>query len=152
MVTLFFILYDSINKMSGERVYIPSKNAFGTIFKEGGIMGIKNSYSVIDDVGRRQIFVGKALDNIVFVKDCKNGLGCDFPNLPVDGVELIRQNEKLTKNECFELVQKYVTCSYEEQKMILEDVLKSGGKNVEPIPVDKKRKTRITRRSKRSSI
>jgi len=137
--------------MSGERVYIPSTNTFGTIFKEGGIMGIKNSYSAIDDAGRRLIFVGKSLDNIVFVKDCKTGLGCDFPTLPVDGVEKIKQNENLTKTECSELIQKYVSCTCEEQALILEDVMKSDGKNVEPLPVDKKKKTRITRRSKRSS-
>lgn len=138
--------------MSGERVYVPSTNTFGTIFKEGGILGIKNSYSVIDDAGRRQIFVGKSLDNIVFVKDCKNGLGCEFPNLPIDGVEKIKQNENLTKNECSELVQKYVSSCSEQKSIILEDVMNSNGKNVEPIPVEKKKKTRITRRSKRSSV
>ncbi len=48
----------------GRRVYMPSTKTFGTIVREGGILGLASSYAIVDDVGKRSVFVG---DNIDFV-------------------------------------------------------------------------------------
>lgn len=49
---------------AGRRVYMPSTKTFGTIVREGGILGLASSYAIVDDVGKRSVFVG---DNIDFV-------------------------------------------------------------------------------------
>ena len=41
-----------------EGVYIPGTTRFGNIVKKGGLFGLKDSFSIIDDTGKKQIIIG----------------------------------------------------------------------------------------------
>lgn len=47
---------------AGRRVYVPSKKTFGTVVREGGILGLKTSYAVVDDLGKKMVFIGEDVE------------------------------------------------------------------------------------------
>lgn len=61
-------------------MYVPCKTAFGTVVKEGGILGLPSSYAVIDDVGNKLVFFGDKID-LVYVDTSKDSFGkkCEIP-------------------------------------------------------------------------
>ena len=48
---------------AGRRVYVPSQKIFGTVVREGGILGLPASYAVVDDLGKKSVFFGDNIDN-----------------------------------------------------------------------------------------
>ena len=61
---------DLVDKM--ERVYIPGTTLFGNIVKKGGLFGLKDSFSVIDDIGKKYIFIGKNIGDFFYVETSEN--------------------------------------------------------------------------------
>ena len=51
--------------LKGSRVYVPQDRVFGTVVKHGGVLGIKDSYVVLEDGGRQKIFTGKSPDFVL---------------------------------------------------------------------------------------
>ena len=69
---------------SGKRVYVPSTKTFGTIVRTGGVLGLSASYAIVDDVGKRSVFVGKNVD-FVYVDSSQTPGGEDV-EIPPDVV------------------------------------------------------------------
>lgn len=65
---------------NGRRVYVPSTKTFGNVVKEGGILGIPSSYAIVDDVGKKLLFMGDKVD-FAYVDSSKtvNGEAIDVP-------------------------------------------------------------------------
>lgn len=138
-----------------DRVFIPSTNSFGSISKSGGILGLENSYRVVDDSGKRIVFVGKALENVVIVKDKKTGGGSVYENIPKDGVLEIRNNKKLSLAECSSKIKEYMCAGCDDREKILVDLSSnesdtcvSNNSHVSKPRVSKP-KTRVSRRVKK---
>lgn len=73
---------------TGRRVYVPSTGTFGTIVREGGILGLARSYAVVDDLGKQKLFVG---EDIEFVDvDSSETLSGEKVKLPEDVVPALR--------------------------------------------------------------
>jgi len=101
---------DLINKM--ERVYIPGTTRFGNIVKKGGLFGLKDSFSVIDDTGKKHIFLGKNIGDFFYVETSKNCKEEPYNEvIPADGYQII-------KNEyprCTKYISTYYDMSLEER-------------------------------------
>lgn len=69
-----------MNLAPSRRVYVPSRKTFGYIVKEGGILGLKSSFAVVDDNGKRLLFVGDTPE-FVYTDTSENTCGqkCDVP-------------------------------------------------------------------------
>lgn len=78
-----------MDSKNGRRVYVPSTKTFGTVIKEGGILGIPSSYAIVDDVGKKMVFVGDKLE-FVYVDSSKNVKG-ETIDIPPDVVPMIKQ-------------------------------------------------------------
>lgn len=78
-----------MDSKNGRRVYVPSTKTFGTVIKEGGILGIPSSYAIVDDVGKKIVFVGDKLE-FVYVDSSQNPKG-ETVNIPPDVVPIIRE-------------------------------------------------------------
>ena len=105
---------DLVDKM--ERVYIPGTTRFGNIVKKGGLFGLKDSFSIIDDTGKKQIFLGKNIVDFVYVETSENCKGeqCN-EGVPVDGYQII-------KNEyprCTKYISTYYDMSLEERNDLM---------------------------------
>ena len=72
-----------------DRVYIPGTTRFGNIVKKGAILGVKDSYAIIDDTGKRHIFIGKNKCQFVLTESGCNCLG-NSVSCPVDGYTIIK--------------------------------------------------------------
>lgn len=78
---------------NGRRVYIPSQKTFGTIVREGGILGLSGSYAVVDDLGKKAVFFGDSVE-FVYV-DCLekvDGEKVESSLVPPDVVPHFQQN------------------------------------------------------------
>jgi len=114
VITYIILNMDLITKM--ERVYMPGTTRFGNIVKKGGLFGIKDSFSVIDDTGKKQIFLGKNIGDFVYVETSENcnGEKCN-EGVPVDGYQII-------KNEyprCTKYISTYYDMSLEERNDLM---------------------------------
>ncbi len=105
---------DLVTKM--ERVYIPGTTRFGNIVKKGGLFGLKDSYSVIDDIGTKHIFVGKNIGSFYYTESCKNCNDEDHDcEIPEDGYQII-------KNEyprCTKYISTYYDMNLEERNDLM---------------------------------
>jgi len=93
---LFYLHNISTNKMDlipkMERVYIPSTEKFGHVVKKGGIFGVKDSFTIIDDAGGKSIYIGKNIGNFIFTESGKNCVGKECAHeIPVDGYQIIKK-------------------------------------------------------------
>ena len=104
---------DLINKM--ERVYIPGTTLFGNIVKKGGLFGLKDSFSVIDDIGKKYIFIGKNIGDFFYVETSENCNGECNHDIPEDGYQII-------KNEyprCTKYISTYYDMSLDERNDLM---------------------------------
>lgn len=81
---------------TGKRVYVPSTKTFGTIVRQGGILGLTSSYAVVDDVGERSVFLGNNME-FVYV-DSSQKPGGEAVKIPPDVVPELRK--KYSPGEC----------------------------------------------------
>ena len=98
-----------------DRVYVPSSGHFGHIQKKGGILGIKDSFAVIDDTGKRSIYVGKCLGDFTYCETKKTPLGDDCM-VPHDGVTLIKKEFPT----CGKFIKEYLKMTAEERQALCE--------------------------------
>ena len=98
-----------------ERVYLPSTGSFGNIQKKGGILGIKESYAIIDDSGKRTIYAGKTTGDFVYTESKCTSRG-DRMEIPMDGVTMIKKDFKGT--QCSKFLAKYSSMSAEEKESL----------------------------------
>jgi len=104
---------DLINKM--ERVYMPGTTRFGNIVKKGGLFGVKDSFSIIDDTGKKHIFIGKNIGNFFYVETSENCNGECNKDIPEDGYQII-------KNEyprCTKYISTYYDMSLDERNDLM---------------------------------
>lgn len=73
-----------------DRVYVPSTTCFGNIVKKGAILGVKDSFAVVDDTGRKSIYIGKNKGHFIYTESCCNCLGEHCHDVPMDGYQMIK--------------------------------------------------------------
>ena len=103
--------------IQGRRVYIPSKTTFGKIIRDGGILGLKNSFAIQDDIGNKIVYV-EEVPEFVYADTSKNVSGDDF-TIPNDVVPLFQENlscDQYTKMTC-----DYYKLSMEEREKVCEE-------------------------------
>lgn len=76
---------------AGRRVYIPSQKTFGTVVREGGILGLSASYAVVDDLGKKSVFIGDNIE-IVYVDSSEKVNGEKVERIPPDVVPHFQKN------------------------------------------------------------
>lgn len=123
-----------------DRVFVPSTGHFGHVQRKGGILGIKDSYAVIDDTGKRLIYTGKCLGDFVYSETKKTPLG-DEQEIPTDGITLFQKEfpgcgrfcakyNKMTPSERQALCDKWSHMSMVEKKCVLDESHITSGKSV----------------------
>lgn len=126
----------------GRRVYVPSTKTFGTIVRQGGILGLKSSFAIVDDLGKKSMFLG---DNIEFVYvDSSQTIKGTKVEIPQDVVPILRQ--KLTPTDARKKTVDLYNLSPEDRERECANILCTN--NQENKPEDKRP---VTRKSKRSS-
>ena len=107
-------LYCQMDFVKGERVFVPKTGEFAYVIKTGGILGLKDSYAIVNETGAKSVFMGKTSD-FVFVSSgmCPSGEKVDVPE---DGVSLIMDFTNATKAKRLSMVKKYNEMSYGEKK------------------------------------
>lgn len=109
---------------TGRRVYVPSTGTFGTIVREGGILGLAKSYAVVDDLGKQKLFVGEDIE-FVDVASSETLYG-EKVELPKDVVPTLR--EKFNPGEARKMViDLYNLCPGDREKAC-EDLLQKKSK------------------------
>ena len=109
---------------AGRRVYVPSTTTFGTIVREGGILGLAKSYAVVDDLGKKQVFVG---DDIEFVyADSSEKLCGERVEIPQDIVPTLR--EEYTPAEAGKMTRDLYKLPPEERGKACDEILKKSTK------------------------
>lgn len=133
-----------------ERVYLPGSEGFGDL-QQRGVLGVKNAYKIVDDDGKRVLFIGKTIDDVVLVNENKTGSGKDFKKeIPVDIVDNMRT--MLEKSELQEAMKRYRKCCNRKEKDDLFEEVKSQKKPSQKQPSQKKpSQKRVTRRKQRST-
>lgn len=116
----------------GRRVYVPSKTTFGTVIKQGGILGLSSSYAVVDDIGNRMVYFGEKAD-IVYVDTKQNPCGRQV-EIPHDVVDEIRkthtpQEAKKMTDELYALCPDERVKAFDEKKKTRKKVPKKSNKN-----------------------
>lgn len=132
---------------TGRRVYVPSTETFGTIVREGGILGLAKSYAVVDDLGKKQVFVG----DIEFVyADSSEKLSGERVEIPQDIVPALR--EEYTPAEAGKMTRDLYKLSPEERGKACDEILKKSTKKSSAKKAKKKTSERKPRKkSTRSS-
>ena len=97
-----------------ERVYLPGTEDFGDL-QQRGVLGVTNAYKVIDDQGKRTLFIGKTVDDVVLVNENRTGGGKEFTGMPVDIIDRIRR-KNLEQNEFQEYIRRYRQCANRREK------------------------------------
>ena len=118
--------------IEGRRVYIPSRNTFGKVIRDGGILGLSKSFAILDDVGNRMVFMEK-IPEFVYV-DTKQDESGDTKDIPEDVVPLFRKN--LTHEKAEKMTAEYYKLSTEERETICTDWMNcdfAGGHHPETI-------------------
>lgn len=132
---------------AGRRVYVPSKQIFGTVVREGGILGLKTSYAVVDDLGKKMVFVG---DDIEFVYvDSSEDLNGNKVEIPSEDVVPQIQNE-YSPHEARKMTIDLYEMSPEERGKACEKILKS--KKTATAKKASSKKSSSKRTSKRTSL
>ena len=100
--------------VKGERVFVPKTGEFAYVIKTGGILGLKDSYAIVNENGTKSVFMGKTSE-FVFVSSgmCPSGEKVDVPE---DGVSLIMDFKGATKAKRNSMVKKYNGMSCKEKK------------------------------------
>ena len=137
---------------AGRRVYVPSTKTFGTVVRQGGILGLAESYAVVDDLGKKKAFVG---NNIEFVYvDSSETLSGENVDIPEDVVPTIQ--EEHTPEEARKMtIDLYDLCPDERGKACAE-IMKSFGKKTSAKKTSAKKtsakgKKTSTRKSRKKS-
>ena len=131
----------------GRRVYVPSRDMFGNVVRNGGILGLKSSFAVIDDTGKRLVFVDKNPE-FVYVDTCEDVCG-HKKDIPEDVVTIFREN--LTKNDASKMTHDYCKMSREERDKMYNDWKHCLNNPAAPVPVPAEvveDKRPVTRRQK----
>lgn len=123
----------------GRRVYMPTTKTFGTIVREGGILGLKTSYAIVDDLGKKTVFIGDKAD-FVYV-DSSETVGGGKTEIPQDIVPILRKN--FTPTEARKKTLDFYNLCPEDREKECRHLLKCADKPEEKRPA--------TRKSKRSS-
>lgn len=126
---------------SGRRVYVPSTKTFGNIVRRGGILGLKESYALIDDLGKRVVYMGKPPE-FVYVDTGKTVDGIE-KSIPEDIVHCIR--EKLPAGEAAKKTKEFYQTPESDREEFCKKVLSGEKKNVTE---DKRPSTRSSRKKK----
>lgn len=137
--------------IEGRRVYIPSKKTFGKIIRDGGILGLSNSFAILDDTGNRMVFMDKVPEFVY--ADTKQNVSGEAKEIPEDVVPMFKKN--LTHEKCTKMTEEYYKLSEEERKTVCMDWMNcdlAGGNHPEiidtsvpvvpmekPTPVEKKK-------------
>lgn len=111
---------------SGRRVYMPSTKTFGTIVRQGGILGVTSSYAIVDDVGKRFVYVGGDID-LVYVDSSKTIDGEDA-EIPPDVVPLLK--DKYSRKEQIQMTRDLYETNIEDRENAYGKLMKglqSGG-------------------------
>jgi len=94
---------------------MPGTTRFGNIVKKGGLFGVKDSFSIIDDTGKKHIFIGKNIGNFFYVETSENCNGECNKDIPEDGYQII-------KNEyprCTKYISTYYDMSLDERNDLM---------------------------------
>lgn len=90
MVNNHKLKYTDVGNMkleAGRRVYVPSTKTFGTVVRHGGVLGLSKSYAIVDDLGKKTVFIG---DDIEFVYvDSSEKMSGEKVDIPQDVVPTI---------------------------------------------------------------
>jgi len=124
---------------AGRRVYVPSTKTFGTVVRQGGILGLSESYAIVDDLGNKKVFVGNKIE-FVFV-DSSEKLSGEKVDIPKDVVPTIQKEHAPAEARKMTL-DLYDLCPDERSKAC-EEILKKS--------VKKTKKTSAKKTSARKS-
>jgi len=124
-----------------KRVYVTKSGDFGTIVRSGGILGIKDSFAIVDDVGNRTFHTGKC-DDFAYSTSGETPSG-KVVDIPLDGIFMIKEHGQSSTLE-----QEYTKMS-REQKDVFCESWSSMTSEERTNAIEEKRPT--TRRSKRLS-
>lgn len=133
--------------ITGRRVYIPSTQTFGTVVREGGILGLSESYAVVDDLGKKQVFVGNKIE-FVYV-DSSEKLSGEKVDIPQDIVPTI-QKEHTPEDARKMTLDLYDLCPDEREKACKE-IMKSIQKPSAKKTSAKKAKKTSSRKARKTS-
>ena len=98
----------------GTRVFVRKTGEFAYVIKSGGILGIKDSYAIVDEMGSKIVFMGKTSE-FVFIDTgmCPSG---EVVEIPEDGVSLIMDFTTATKAKRLAFAKKYNGMTLEQKK------------------------------------
>lgn len=126
---------------AGRRVYVPSTETFGTVVRQGGILGLSESYAVVDDLGNKKAFIG---NNIEFVYvDSSEKLSGEKVDIPIDVVPTIQKEH--TPAEARKMTLDLYDLCPEERSKACEKIMKSA-KNKKTSTKAKKTSARKSRK------
>ena len=121
-----------VELQEGRRVYVPSTKTFGTIVREGGILGLKASYAMVDDLGKKTVFIGDKVD-FVYVDSADS-------EIPQDIVPFLREN--FTRTEVKKKTQNFYNLGPEDREKECRNLLSCADDK----PEDKRPATRKSKR------
>ena len=121
-----------VELQEGRRVYVPSTKTFGTIVREGGILGLKASYAIVDDLGKKTVFIGDKVD-FVYVDSADS-------EIPQDIVPFLREN--FTRTEVKKKTQNFYNLGPEDREKECRNLLSCADDK----PEDKRPATRKSKR------
>jgi len=98
-----------------DRVYIPVSTCFGNIIKKGSILGVKESYAVLDDTGKRSIYIGKNKCQFVYTETSRNCLGEEV-SCPTDAYTIIKSEYP----RCTKFFSKFYDMTLDERNALIE--------------------------------
>ena len=131
---------------AGRRVYVPSTETFGTVVRQGGILGLAESYAVVDDLGNKRAFVG---NNIEFVYvDSSEKLSGEKVDIPQDVVPTIQKQH--TPAEARKMTLDLYKLCPDERREACAEIMKSA-KTCRKTSVKKAKKTSTRKSRKKSS-
>lgn len=128
----------------GRRVYIPSIGTFGSVVKEGGILGLSNSFAIIDDTGKKMVFV-EDTPEFVYV-DTKEDVSGNKVSIPDDVVPLFRKN--LGQIEAGKMTKQFYEMKEQDRQVMCKEWMSCEGRPVSKHVVEDKRP--LTRKKKSS--
>lgn len=133
---------------AGRRVYVPSTGTFGTIVRQGGIFGLSESYAIVDDLGKKQVFVGNKIE---FVNvDSSETLSGEKVDIPLDVVPTIQKEH--TPEEARKMTLDLYNLCPEERSKACEEIMKSvSGKKKTSAKKTCYKKTSYKKTSKKTS-
>lgn len=124
----------------GRRVYVPSTKTFGTLVREGGILGLKTSYAIVDDLGKKTVFIGDKAE-FVYVDSSETVAG-GKTEIPQDIVPTLRKN--FAPTEARKKTLEFYNLGLEDREKECRNLLGCADK-----PEDKRPATRKSKRSSR---